>query len=202
MHTLLFKESPILAFVSVLSMIVMYPFVNLFFLAVVSFLFLAYFYRYTPHTLRYDDNTLVSPSQGKVIAVKRENGLYYVAIFLSPFNKHTQIYPINGTVVNRTYDHTGRFDIVMDINKSRWNEKKIHTIIANNKRKIQMYQIAGFLPRMITSSEETPMTVQAGEYLGMMKFGSRVDLIFSDDCELLVRHGQNVEIGDVICRFQ
>lgn len=174
----------------------------LFSISVVLFLFLLYFYRYEPFVERFDNNTLVSPCEGKVIELsKLEDGRYYVAIFLSPIDRHYQIYPINGTVVKREYDRTGKFEIVMDINKSRFNEKRIHYIEANNGINVTMYQIAGMLPRMITSSEQVPEKVQAGEYLGMMKFGSRVDLLFTEKCDLKIKKGQRIHIGDIIATF-
>jgi phosphatidylserine decarboxylase len=200
METLLFKESPILGYGSVIAIFATLNYPLLLSIIVILLLFLIYFYRYTPYTKRHPDNHLISPCEGTVLNITHKYGHYYVAIFLSPFNRHTQIYPINGKVLKRVYDHTGIFDIVMYLNKSRNNEKKIHYILANNGRLIKLSQIAGFLPRMITSSEDLT-TYQAGEYLGMMKFGSRVDMICPDDGELFITEGQSIKIGDLIMEY-
>ena len=159
--SLLFKESPYLAAASLTSIgISAYlgapAYITSIF--IVLFLFLIYFYRYEsykgPPAL---DNEILSPCEGTVLKVFTKNPNYaYVSIFLSPFNKHTQIYPVNGEVIGRQYDHTGKFEIVMDLNKSKYNEKKMHYISMKNGTVIKLTQIAGFLPRMITSSESVP----------------------------------------------
>ena len=200
-NTLLFKESPYLAYGSLFLIVCSLKNKTMFSLSVLIFAFLLFFYRYEPFERRFHDNVLISPCEGTVINLTHSNETYYVAIFLSPFNRHYQIYPINGVVVDRKYDHTGKFNIVMDLNKSRFNEKKIHYIKAKNGIDVIMYQIAGFLPRMITSSDIVPEPVNSGEYLGMMKFGSRVDLIFPDKCNLHIKNGQCVQIGDIIASF-
>jgi len=68
---------------------------------------------------------------------------------------------------------------------------------------LKLTQIAGFLPRRITSSDIVPEQIKAGEYLGMIKFGSRVDMLFPTNggFALNVRQGQRVGIGDVIGRY-
>mgnify|MGYP003327448227 CR=1 FL=1 len=88
------------------------------------FIFLLYFYRYEEFSgEKANNNQIISPCEGTVSAVSEKNKDYvYIAIFLSPINKHTQIYPVNGIVIKRQYDHTGQFEIVMDLDKSKYNE--------------------------------------------------------------------------------
>ena len=161
------------------------------------------FYRYKNYTTEYDDNIIVSPAEGKITNIMSlSNNRVFVSIFLSVFNNHTQIYPVNGTVIKRVYDDTGQFNIVIDGYKSRNNEKKIHTIRMNNNNIVEVIQIAGFLPRRIASSDVVPLDVKAGEYLGMIKFGSRVDLIFLGDInKLLVTLNDNIKLGDIIYEY-
>jgi phosphatidylserine decarboxylase len=137
-----------------------------------------YFYRYYPDTNIYSDEALICPCDGTITEMKKVKNYQYISVFLSPFNIHTQVYPVNGTVVKRHYDHSGKFDIVTDAYKSRDNEKKIHYIMNKKNALIKLTQIAGFLPRRISSSDKINEKVQAGSYLGMIKFGSRVDLLF------------------------
>lgn len=157
--------------------------------------FLLYFFRYEPHTNRYNDNILVSPANGKITHLEQKNGNYYMSIFLSPLDRHTQIYPINGIVFSRIYDLTGKFGLANYKDKSRFNEKKIHEIMTPHGI-VNITQIAGFLPRKITSSDDLG-AVCAGAYLGMIKFGSRVDLKFPDNIIFLKKQGI-LQIGDVI----
>ncbi len=211
--SLLFSESPWLGIISSASIVVsMYLKAPYYItgLLIIAFLFLLYFYRYE----KYDgppakDNEILCPCEGTVIKIYKKDPQYlYIAIFLTPFNRHTQIYPVNGTVVKRQYDHTGQFEIVMDINKSKYNEKNMHYIIMKNGTLIKMTQIAGFLPRMITSSEEVPMSVTAGEYLGMMKFGSRVDMLIpwidtnERQLHFSAKEEQELSIGDLLAWYE
>ena len=161
------------------------------------------FYRYKNYTTEYDDNIIVSPAEGKITNIMLlSNNRVFVSIFLSVFNNHTQMYPVNGTVIKRVYDDTGQFNIVIDGYKSRYNEKKIHTIQMNNNNIVKVVQIAGFLPRRIASSDVVPLDVKAGEYLGIIKFGSRVDLIFPGDInKLLVTLNDNIKLGDIIYEY-
>jgi len=211
--SLLFYESPLLATTSLsaigLSAYLQAPmYVTGFF--IVIFLFLLYFYRYKKYEgAGARDSEILSPCEGTVLKVYDKNPNYlYIAIFLSPMNRHTQIYPVNGTVIKRQYDHTGKFEIVMDLNKSRHNEKKMHYISMKNGTLIKITQIAGFLPRMITSSEETPMNVVAGDYLGMMKFGSRVDMLIpwvdtnGKFLQLKTKEEEELSIGDLLACYK
>lgn len=177
--SLLFDESPVLGILPIVAAITAYnyKYTNLAYACVVLLVCLWMFYRYSPYTKRHPDNAIVSPCEGKVLLIEDRYDHYYIPIFLSVFNKHTQIYPVNGTVVNRRYDHTGKFEIVMYLDKSVDNEKKLHHIVMNSGAVISVTQLAGLLPRMITSSDVVPLKVNAGDYLGMIKFGSRVDLL-------------------------
>lgn len=206
--SLLFEESPILGVLPIIGGYAAYKYnyMKIFYGCVVVLLCLLLFYRYSPHEKRYTDNVVVSPCEGKILLIEDRHDYYYIPIFLSIFNKHTQIYPVNGTVVDRKYDHTGKFEIVMYLDKSVDNEKKIHYIHMNNGAVITVTQLAGLLPRMITSSDVVPMEVNAGEYLGMIKFGSRVDLLLPktapDGSKFIladnIKKDKSVCIGDVL----
>lgn len=178
--SLLFKESPYIGAVAILLPVITYTqsSINIYFaLTLLPILFLLYFYRYTPYTNVHDINEVISPCEGSITKIIDKYDYYYISIFLSPLNKHWQIYPATGRVIHRDYDHTGTFNIVTTVDKSRDNEKKIHYLLMPNKAVIKITQIAGFLPRMITSSDKVPLEVEAGDYLGMIKFGSRVELM-------------------------
>ncbi len=171
-------------------------------------IFMLYFYRYNYVDLGIiNDNILISPCEGTVIEILDRYDHYYIPIFLSPMNKHTQIYPANCRVLQRTYDRTGEFAMVMNLSKSQNNEKKIHTLQLANGTVMSLTQIAGFLPRMITSDEDL-MTYKAGDYLGMIKFGSRVDLLIPKiGCDgsylyLNIKKGDSLNLGDLIGQYE
>ena len=202
--TLLYKESPFIGLFFIL--LTMYLFITKNKYTIVSFIILItlmIFYRYRQYTIEHNDDIIISPAQGKITNIMvLDNDRILVSVFLSVFNNHTQIYPVNGTVIKRVYDDTGQFNIVIDRYKSRDNEKKIHTIKMKNNNIVEVIQIAGFLPRRIVSSNVVPLDVNAGEYLGMIKFGSRVDLIFPGDInKLLVTLHTNIKLGDIIYKY-
>ena len=199
--TLLFNESPIISIIVVGAIAAMAKCksnvgIVVFMLILVM---LMAFYRYEPHGRQYDNNTIVSPASGLVTYAKQRGKLIHISIYLNVFNNHTQIYPVNGVVVDRVYDETGKFDLVNDMDKSRDNEKKIHTIKMKNNNFVKITQIAGFFPRRIVSSNKVPECVMAGAYLGMIKFGSRVDLVFPGDIsKLRIKCNDKISLGDII----
>lgn len=200
--SLLFNESPIIGGLSLLITVLSYEYDRkVFIVSVIVLLCLLIFYRYESHNIRYRDNILISPAEGKITYIKQEGDTVWVSIFMGVHNNHTQLYPVNGTVVERIYDETGQFNIVIDREKSRFNEKKIHKI-STSHGEVTVTQIAGFLPRRISSSEVVPLKVRAGEYLGMIKFGSRIDVSFIGDIKKLKKNlGDNIKIGDIIYKW-
>jgi phosphatidylserine decarboxylase len=200
--TLLYKESlEIGIFFTALPIILNKynsPYTNI---AVVILICLIIFYRYTPFNKRVKDNVMISPAQGVITNVNRIKDKYFISIFLSVFDEHFQIYPINGEVIDRKYDKTGKFNLVISADKSRDNEKKIHKL-KTKYGNILVTQIAGFLPRRINSDKKLGR-VQAGEYLGIIKFGSRVDLLFpTNKFKLNIKKGQHINIGDLIGKYE
>lgn len=207
--SLLFSESPILG-VGVLSLLGVSIYTESSLAigsSILLLLFMLYFYRYCPlEIVNIPDNELISPCEGTVLEIYNKYGYYYIPIFLSPLNRHTQVYPANCEVLDRKYDYTGEFAMVMNLSKSRNNEKKIHTLLLKNCALVQLTQIAGFLPRMIASSDLLQQ-YKAGEYLGMIKFGSRIDLLLPEiapdgSClSISISKGQKLCIGQPIGQY-
>lgn len=200
--TLLFKESPILSIILATLLYVTKNNTFLFEIMVIISILVIYFYRHSEYTKLHIDNEIISPASGRVIFIKQSGELVQMSIYLNLLNNHTQVYPANGIVVNRIYDDTGQFKLLNNMYKSRFNEKKIHIMKMNNGNYLNIIQIAGFFPRRIVSSDVFPEKVTAGQYLGIIKFGSRVDLIFPGDVsKLLVNYNQMLNIGDLIYRY-
>ena len=202
--TLLFRESPLIGIIIILICLitVIYKYYYIFSIVLLLLVILIVFYRYRPHNKRYNNNTIVSPANGCIKYAKQNGELVNVSIYLNFLNNHTQIYPVNGVVTDRIYDRNGEFALANNINKSRYNEKKIHIIKMENNNILKVSQIAGFFVRRIVSSNKVPEKVMAGEYLGMIKFGSRVDIEFPGKISnLLVKCGQNINIGDIIYNY-
>lgn len=178
--TLFYQESPLIAIPLTLAVPIAYRY-GYFKVCValaVLLIFFLFFYRYYEVVLNSPDCCVECPADGEVAGLKSTGTHLALAIYLSPMNIHTQIYPVNGTVISRVYDESGKFNLAFDLDKSAENEKKIHYLSMDmDGTAVSVTQIAGFLPRRIASSDQAPMKVRAGDYLGMIKFGSRVDML-------------------------
>ena len=180
MNNTLFSDSPVVGYGLILMIIYLIATgkikTSVFLIIICIFALLLYFYR-APMGKDNDisNDILLAPSYGTVKAIKWTDDYVYVAIFLSPADIHQQYYPVNGRVIQRVYDFTGKFDIAFSIDKSRMNEKKIHAIDTKHGIVI-VTQLAGLLVRAIVSDEEINVDVKAGTRFGMIKFGSRVDI--------------------------
>ena len=201
--TLLFNESPHIAAILLIALFITSKY-NSFLFGIIIFIFIMimFFYRFSPYQLIHIDNDIISPASGRIIFLKQSGNLVQMSIYLNLLNNHTQVYPANGIVIDRIYDNTGKFELLNNIYKSRFNEKKIHIMKMNNGNYLKLIQIAGFFPRAIVSSELIPERVDAGQYLGMIKFGSRVDLVFQGDIsKVQVKCNQMLNIGDLIYKY-
>lgn len=163
--------------------------------------------RAVPSEATSDDAIVISPADGKVVLVTpvQENKLIggkavQISIFLSPLDVHVNRVPANGTVVLTEY-HPGKFRMAFDHMASEVNEQSIIGI-RNSRGAIVFKQITGFLARRIVYALKPGDTVAAGQKFGMMKFGSRMDVIVPDTASVLVQQGQTVIGGvTVLCRL-
>ena len=202
--TLLFNESPLLSSIILLCLFASFicGLYIIFVLLLITLILLCIFYRYESHNKRYDDNVIISPANGTVTYLEQKDNKINISIYLNILNNHTQIYPVNGILFKTIYDKTGKFELANNLRKSRFNEKKIHTIKMKNGIEVKVTQIAGFFLRSIISSKEVNKKVMAGEYLGMIKFGSRVDLEFDGNIsKIMIKNGQKINIGDMIYTY-
>ena len=144
-------------------------------------LFSIYFFRVPKRDLSIIEGNIYSPCDGKVVVIEEtEENEYFmdkriqVSIFMSPLNVHNNIYPISGEVKYVKY-HPGKFLLAWNPKSSQENERN-SVVIKNKKVEILCRQIAGFLARRIVCYSKINTKTNAGEELGFIKFGSRVDL--------------------------
>lgn len=169
------------------------------FLFIVLFVILLYlfFYRYpNPIIRRNNFDCVYSPAFGKIMKIIRQpDNTLFIAIFLSPLGIHYQFSPVSGTIKDFKYDKTGQFELAYELNKSNNNEKAI-TTIQNKNGEFKIYQIAGFLVRRISSYMENykNTTIESGEAIGLIHFGSRVDIIIpkASEFNLKIKEGDYV----------
>jgi phosphatidylserine decarboxylase len=147
----------------------------------------------------------VSPADGKVVVVKPENGGQRISIFLNVFDVHVNRTPIPGRVTDIHYQE-GQFLVASKEEASHSNEQNTITVegtVAGQSTRIVFKQIAGLIARRIICYKKPGDTLAAGERVGLIKFGSRVDVQLGPEWEVVVHVGQRVSAGSsVIARLK
>jgi phosphatidylserine decarboxylase len=200
MNTLLFHESPwIFVYLTISFGVIDYILGSKrkYYLVVLYFVLLGvmmFMYRVPFRINRYPKNLLVSPCDGRVMSILELNDITtHVAIYLNLLDSHVQWSPVNGVVLS-TVHKQGTFNPAYMFHKSRYNER-VETIIyvPAIDDEIKIVQIAGQLARRIVNYKEKNDRVERGELIGMIKFGSRVDLFIPHNkIDLLINVGDTV----------
>ncbi len=137
----------------------------------------------------------LSPADGRVVAVVPEGDRQTrISIFLNVFDVHVNRAPISGVITDITYKK-GQFLVASREIASADNEQNIVTIRAEDGTKVVFKQIAGLIARRIICTKKVGDIVQAGERIGLIKFGSRVDVIFGPEWYIEVSPGTRVAAG-------
>jgi phosphatidylserine decarboxylase len=142
----------------------------------------------------------VSPADGKVVVVKPENGGQRISIFLNVFDVHVNRTPIPGRVLDIRYQE-GQFLVASKEQASHSNEQNTITVegtVGGEPTRIVFKQIAGLIARRIICYKKPGDTVEAGERVGLIKFGSRVDVQLGPEWEIVVKVGQRVSAGSSV----
>jgi len=138
----------------------------------------------------------VSPADGKVVAIKPEGPLNRISIFLNVFDVHVNRTPIGGTISKVQYQK-GCFMVASKEECSTDNEQNVVTVQGDGTTVI-FKQIAGLIARRIVFDKKVGDKVSTGERIGLIKFGSRMDILFGPEWEITVRAGMRVAAGSSI----
>jgi phosphatidylserine decarboxylase len=162
-------------------------------------LFCLYFFR-DPERLIPAGPVAVSPADGKVVAVKRETAVETrISIFLNIFDVHVNRAPIGGTIAEVRYSK-GKFHVASREECSTENEQNVVSVRGEGTC-VVFKQIAGLIARRIVFTKQAGDLVAKGERVGLIKFGSRVDVLFGPEWEVAVQQGMRVYGGaSVIAR--
>jgi phosphatidylserine decarboxylase len=159
-------------------------------------LFCLYFFR-DPERGIPTGPVAVSPADGKVVAVKAESPtLTRVSIFLNIFDVHVNRTPIAGKITDIHY-HKGQFLVASKEEASSQNEQNTVTVEGDGTS-VRFKQIAGLIARRIVFNKKLGDTVAAGERVGMIKFGSRMDVEFGPEWDIVVKPGMHVAAGSSV----
>ncbi len=159
-------------------------------------LFCLYFFRDPDRTVP-PGPVAVSPADGKVVTVKAEGpALNRISIFLNVFNVHVNRTPIAGTIAKVQYQQ-GAFHVASREECSTQNEQNVVTVQGDGTT-VVFKQIAGLIARRIVFSKKVGDKVATGERIGLIKFGSRMDILLGPEWEITVKPGMKVSAGSSI----
>ena len=171
-------------------------------LAFVFALFCIFFFRDPERVIPAGDALVVSPGDGRVVEIVTEDDLYVgdgiqrVSIFLSVFSVHVNRVPVAGRVTAVDY-RPGRYLMAFNEKASADNEQT-HIAIESQHGVVAFKQIAGLIARRIVCSVGVGDVVETGQRCGLIRFGSRVDVMLPATAQVHVRKGQAVKGGETI----
>ena len=161
------------------------------------------FFRDPDRVTPSDGNLVISPADGKVVLIKQIHEDEYlktsatqVSIFMSPFDVHVNRYPISGKV--GYFKHIPGEYLVAYEEKSSLRNERTHIGVENGTAKVLFKQIAGYVARRIVANVEVDDTAIAGARFGMIKFGSRVDVIVPNSMRVKVKVGDRTIAGETV----
>lgn len=162
--------------------------------------FLSFFFRDPHRAIPQNENLILSPADGKIVKIapapqeeKNKGRTQMVSIFLSLFDVHINRSPMKGKIIELKYV-PGKFLPAFKKEASKVNERNI-VEIENGNNTISLHQIAGILARRVVLWKKRGEYVNLGERLGLIKFGSRIDIFLPPHVLLRIKEGQRVKGG-------
>jgi phosphatidylserine decarboxylase len=164
--------------------------------------FMAYFFRDPERQVPEDPDLVVSPADGRVMIAGPSDGRWappgswkQVTIFLSPLDVHINRAPVAGRITRVDY-RPGKFLPAYD---ERSNDNELNEVwVDYNGRPVVFRQVVGILARRIVCRVQEGQMLERGERVGLMRFGSRMDVFMPDDAVLDVRVGDRVIGGETV----
>ncbi len=165
--------------------------------------FFLWFFRDPDRLIPTDPGAVVSPADGKVtdVSVVNVSGEQFkrISIFLNVLDVHVNRSPVSGVIRSAHYQ-AGKFLNAMDPKSAECNEQNTVTVDGEGHT-IVFKQIAGLLARRIVFTKKIGDAVQRGERVGLIKFGSRTDVLLDPSAEVGVKVGDRVKGGSSILAF-
>jgi phosphatidylserine decarboxylase len=189
------------------SLILFWLWAPLGWLATLATAWCAYFFRDPPRVTPVRDGIVVAPADGRVSRLVNavppqeldlgERPLPRISIFMSVFDCHVNRSPVAGRIERIVY-RAGKF-LSADLDKaSEDNERNAFVIATGPGQRIAVIQIAGLVARRIVSFAREGETIGAGARIGMIRFGSRVDVYLPEGTRLLAAEGQTAIAGETV----
>lgn len=163
-----------------------------------------YFFRDPERVTPRGEHLVISPADGRVVLVKETEEPVFIkgkatqiSIFLSPLDVHVNRNPVHGTLSYLKY-HPGEYLMAWDHNASELNERADFGVDHPSGMKFFYRQITGFLARRIVYHVTEGEVLTAGNRFGMMKFGSRMDILVPPGVQVKVNEGDRTRAGETI----
>jgi phosphatidylserine decarboxylase len=184
------------------AFLVHWPFVGSALICLAAFVFT--FFRDPERTIPSETGAVVSPADGRVVVVTEEENAgrpgKRISIFLAIWNVHVNRSPAEGIIQKIAY-RPGKFLAAMRERASLENEQNVITL-STDAGEMVFKQIAGWIARRVVCWKKEGERVARGERIGLVRFGSRVDLWVPREAEILVSLGDNVKGGSsVVARW-
>ncbi|MCR2746601.1 phosphatidylserine decarboxylase [Limnobacter parvus] len=204
-HPIIAREGwPFLAIVAVLALALQS--FGLTFLSVVAwilFVFVLQFFRDPPRYIPAQKNAVVSPADGRIVAVERVEDPYAqrealkISVFMNVFNVHSNRIPIGGEI--KSVDYFPGLFVNADLDKaSTQNERNAIVIHTESGATVTAVQVAGLIARRILCYVKPTETVEKGQRYGFIRFGSRVDVYLPTDSVPKVAIGDKVSASSTV----
>ncbi|MFA6403800.1 MAG: phosphatidylserine decarboxylase family protein [Salinivirgaceae bacterium] len=164
-------------------------------------IFIFRFFRFPNRTIQFNQNQVISPADGTIVVIEEVEETDFIkekriqiSIFMSVWNVHINWFPVIGTVIQSLH-FNGRFMAARLPKSSHENERSVVVIETKNAGKVMVKQIAGAVARRIITYTKPEQTIKAGDQLGFIRFGSRVDVLLPVDSKIHVKLNQKVTGG-------
>ncbi len=177
-------------------------------LALIVTLAMAYFFRDPPRATPVAENLLIAPADGKLIAIRRrpppseltelgEAPMTAFSTFLSLFNVHVVRAPVGGRVISSRHE-PGLFLNAESEEASEQNERQAIVIEMADGQRIGVVLIAGYVARRIVAFVKEGDAVSAGQRIGIIRFGSRVDVYAPGERKMMAGENQRMVAGETV----
>ncbi len=175
-------------------------------IGIIITIWIFYFFRDPERYSINDNNFLVSPADGMICQIEEQvNGpkefslenekFTKISVFMNVFNCHVNRFPVKCKVDEVFYKPGEYLNASLD-DASDKNERNLIKITSSSGDKIIVIQVAGLIARRIISYCKSDDNYEQGQSFGIIRFGSRVDLLFPCDFKILVKKGQTVVAGE------
>lgn len=167
----------------------------------VPVMFVTWFFRDPERTVPAEEGLVISPADGKILDVvsteeEQVGPCTKVSIFMSVFNVHVNRSPVTGTVIGKRY-RTGTFHMANLGKKTDANERMI-LHIKNEEGIFRVDQVAGLVARRISCMPEVGDRVEAGQRIGLIRFGSLLECYMPAGFKAAVHKGETVFAGETV----